>query len=70
MKSVQMIYRIIAKGSLITMLLFSMSASATTITPLMLSGGASVVTHVLAHPPVNGDCASCHPDVMTMPRIN
>jgi len=66
-----MIYRIIAKGGVMTtMLLFSMSVSAMMITPLMLSGGASVVTHVLAHPPVNGDCAGCHPDVRTMPRIN
>ncbi len=70
MKSVQMMCRAIVKGSVMTMLLFSMSTSAMTITPLMLSGGASVVTHVLAHPPVNGDCASCHPDVRTMPRIN
>jgi len=66
----KIMYRIIVKGSVMTMLLFSMSASAMTITPLMLSGGTLVVTHVLAHPPVNGDCVSCHPDVRTMPRIN
>jgi len=57
--NVQTIYRIVAKGSVITMLFFSMNASA-----------MPVAAYVLAHPPVNGDCASCHPDVRTMPRPN
>jgi len=68
--SVQIMYWIIVRGGVVAVLFFSMSVSAMMVTPLMLSGGTSVAAHVLAHPPVNGDCASCHPDVKTMPRVN
>jgi len=56
--NVQAMCRVAAKGSVIAVLFFSMSASA-----------MPVAAYVLAHPPVIGDCASCHPDVKTMPRI-
>ncbi len=68
--SAQIIYRIIVGGGVMIALLFSMSVSAMTVTPLILPDSMSVDAHVLAHPPVNGDCASCHPDIKTMPRVN
>jgi len=66
--SVQTVYRIIARGGIMVMLLsvamlfFSMSVPATV-------KSSAIVAHILAHPPVTGDCVSCHPDVKTMPRI-
>jgi len=57
--NVQTMCRVAAKGSVIAVLFFSMNALA-----------IPVAAPVLAHPPVSGDCASCHPDVKTMPRIN
>jgi len=67
--SAQIMYRIIVRGGMMTVLLFSISVSAMTIKPLTMPGSMSIVAHVLAHPPVTGDCAGCHPDVKTMPRI-
>jgi len=66
--SVQTMYRIIVRNSMMTvllsviLLLFSMSALATVKSSI-------VAAYILAHPPVTGDCVSCHPDVKTMPRI-
>jgi len=67
--SAQTMHRIIVRGGMMTVLLFSMSVSAMTIKPSMMPGSISVAAHVLAHPPVTGDCVGCHPDVRTMPRI-
>ncbi len=33
-----------------------------------VSAMPSATTHVLAHPPVTGDCASCHPKPITNPK--
>jgi len=66
--SIQTVYRVIVRGGMMAVLLsvamqfFSMNALATV-------KSSTVAAHMLAHPPVIGDCASCHPDVKTMPRI-
>lgn len=33
-----------------------------------VSAMPSATTHVLAHPPVTGDCASCHPKPIINPK--
>ncbi len=74
--SVQTMCRIIIRGGMTTVLLlvttlfFNTNALAATVKLSTVFGGASVVAHAMAHPPVIGDCASCHPDVRQMPRIN
>ncbi len=65
--NIQMRYRMIIKNAASAALPAIMLAFII-ITPAA-SAMPSATAHVLAHPPVTGDCASCHPEQKKPKRV-